>query len=267
MSDHETEDRQLWSDKAEGWDRQVGSEGDRNRIYNVHPTLFRMLDEVGDLNGKRVLDAGCGTGYLAIKLARQGAKVSAIDYAPGMVAVAKMNVAEAGLDIALRQDSIMTLTTVADQSQDLVVSNYVLQDAADHRAAAQAIHRVLAPGGRAILVFSHPCFDAPGGPMSRKEGGVSYHWSIRYFDEVRCEESWPGVDSDTGEKFRFPGKFTYYHRPLSAYWQAFRAAGFSVIDFDEPTIQPPYPESLDAGRIERYRQCSFSVAFHLRSEG
>src|SRR5262245_28043508 len=43
-----------------------------------------------DLRGKRVLDAGCGTGMLAIDLARRGAHVTAIDLAPTLVELARI---------------------------------------------------------------------------------------------------------------------------------------------------------------------------------
>ena len=45
------------------------------------------LAEWRDLSGRRVLDAGCGTGTLAIELARRGAEVVAIDISPTLVAL------------------------------------------------------------------------------------------------------------------------------------------------------------------------------------
>jgi hypothetical protein len=71
-----------------------------------------------------------------------------------------------------------------------------------------------------------------------------------------------------GERFDFPSRFTYYHRPLKAYWRAFRDAGFQVLDFDEPVLQPPYPPDLPPDELQGTLQCAWSVAFHLeRPEG
>ena len=43
----------------------------------------------GDLNGKRVLDIGCGTGLLSVKLAKMGAEVTGIDISTDMLTVAE----------------------------------------------------------------------------------------------------------------------------------------------------------------------------------
>ena len=54
-----------------------------------------------DLSGRRVLDAGCGTGALAVEAARRGARVTAIDLSPTLVALARERT-PAGLDIDFR---------------------------------------------------------------------------------------------------------------------------------------------------------------------
>ena len=263
MTENERIDRRLWSDKARHWDAHIGPDGDTNRRFTVHPVLFRMLGEVA---GQDVLDAGCGTAYLSILLARRGAHVTAIDYAPGMVEVARENIAAAGAAIDCRQDSCCVLETVPDASCDAVVSNYVLQDLEDLDGALRSFRRVLRPGGRAVLVFGHPCFMTPNGVDRNADGTVGYRWPFPYFDHVRCEEEWPGTDRHTGERFAFPDRFTFYHRPLSSYWKAMRAAGFSVEDFDEPTPERPFPPEL-AARLQRSRETAFSVAFLLRCAG
>lgn len=261
-TENERVDRELWSAKGALWDQQVGAEGDRNRRYNVHPVLWRML---GDVSGKRVLDAGCGTGYLAIKLARADAHVTAVDYAEGMLSVAREKIAAAGVDVELAQDSCCVLDSVESASQDVLVSNYVLQDVEDYRAALRAFRRVLVDGGTAVLILGHPCFGNPGGPERHEDGSFSYRWPFPYFDEVRCEESWQGTHAETGARFDFPDRFTYYHRPLSAYWKAIQDADLVVTDFDEPTVRPPYPPEFDPDLVRRYQQCAFSVAFQVRA--
>ena len=63
--------REFWNRVADDWQIQVGSDGDANRRLNSDPVLWKF---VGDVRGLRVLDAGCGTGYLSIKLAKHGIK-------------------------------------------------------------------------------------------------------------------------------------------------------------------------------------------------
>jgi SAM-dependent methyltransferase len=254
------EDRDLWSEKARCWDLHIGDDGDRNRRRHVDPAIWRML---GDVAGLDVLDAGCGTGYLSAKLAQRGARVRAVDFAPGMLEQARSRFQRLGLALEPVEDDCCTLHSVPDASQDRVVSNYVLQDLEDLPAAARAFSRVLRPGGHAVVVFGHPCFAVPGGP-ERDERAVTYTWPFPYFEERRCEEVWRGTHHASGERFDFPSRFTFYHRPLKSYWQAFRAAGFAVLDFDEPVLQPPYPPDLPPDELRRTLQCAWSVAFQLR---
>jgi ubiquinone/menaquinone biosynthesis C-methylase UbiE len=79
--------------------------------------------------------------------------VTGIDFSERMIAIAW------GLypEIDLRVDDCAALRTIADEHFDLVVSNYVLMDTPDLRDKMAAFHRVLKPGGVAVVVFSHPC--------------------------------------------------------------------------------------------------------------
>ena len=62
----------------------------------------RFVAERATLSGARVLDVGCGGGLLAESLARAGAKVTAIDLAPGMIEVARLHAMEQKLEIDYR---------------------------------------------------------------------------------------------------------------------------------------------------------------------
>ncbi len=238
-----------WNDKARDWHVQVGTEGDRNRRINSDPVLWRFA---GDVQGLDVLDAGCGTGYLAIKLARKGANVQAVDFSPAMVDVARENAVAAKISFRLEVDSICELGTCETAAFDLVISNYVLMDCADLDGAMAQFHRVLRPGGRVIAIFSHPCFDLAE-VSEHPAGGPVYHWSSSYYEERREESSW-------GD---FTSPFVFYHRPLNRYWKCFQAHGFRVTDFDEPVAQPPYPADMTPRQIHRTSTRPFSVAFQL----
>lgn len=62
--------REDWDTKAQSWNEWVGEDGDENRVVASDPVLWRFVGK--DIAGMTVLDAGCGTGYLSVKLAQQG---------------------------------------------------------------------------------------------------------------------------------------------------------------------------------------------------
>lgn len=56
----------------------------------MRATLLSWLPE--DLTGRRLLDAGCGTGALAVEAAKRGAEVVAVDIAPGLIDIARQRI-------------------------------------------------------------------------------------------------------------------------------------------------------------------------------
>jgi SAM-dependent methyltransferase len=240
--------RDLWDRLADDWQIQVGDDGDANRRLNSDPVLWAML---GDVAGRRVLDAGCGTGYLSRQLAARGAVVTGVDVSKRMIALARA--ASSALD--LRVDSCTTLSTVGDGTIDAIVANYVVMDVPDLPATIAAFSRVLRPGGIAVLVFSHPCFPQARAVVT-SPARVAYHWPFNYFEPRTCvEPPWK----------HFTSHFVSFHRPLSTYWKAFRAAGFDVDDFDEPRIAPDrYQFATSPRQLASCQTRPYSVAFKLR---
>ena len=241
--------RDFWDRVADDWNIQVGAEGDRNRILNSDPVLWSFA---GDVSGVKLLDAGCGTGYLCKQLSDRGAVVTGVDIAERMIAIARRR--HPSLDF--RVDSCTELRSVGDAEFDLVISNYVLMDIPDLEAAMHAFSRILRTGGRAVLVFSHPCF--PQGRANVSAGGeeTHYRWSFPYFERRKC------VDPPWGH---FTSDFIWFHRPLSDYWKAFKSAGFVVADFDEPRItEDRYHLAENRRELANSRSRPYSVAFKLQ---
>jgi ubiquinone/menaquinone biosynthesis C-methylase UbiE len=243
-----SETQKFWDNVASDWDIQVGNDGDKNRILNSDPVLWRFAGEVKD---RRILDAGCGTGYLTRQLRAKGAQVIGVDFSENMIAIARQK--DPTCDH--RVDSCSELKTIPDSSIDMILANYVLMDTPELDKTMASFYRVLVPGGSVVAIFSHPCF--PQGRASATPDGtqVSYQWHFSYFDHEKCvDPPWAHFKSD----------FTWFHRPLSDYWRAFSAAGFAVQEFDEPRIaEENYHLASNARSLHNCKSRPYSVAFKL----
>ena len=221
-----------------------------------------------------MLDAGCGTGYLSHFLCSQGGEVVGVDFSEKMIEIAKGREKEEKEEkrkgsVTFRIDSVASLSTIQDESVDRIVSNYVLMDVEDLEGAVASFFRVLKPKGHAVLVFSHPCF--PGGYRINKQPPptnnnnnnnntttidktTTYYWPHPYFTPKKVADApWAHFKED----------FIWFHRPLSTYFKAFRAVGFVVEEFEEPSIQPEQYHLVSEEVRERAKCRPFSVAFKL----
>lgn len=143
---------------AEWWD----PDGSSAMLHKLNPVRLGYIrdqvdrhwqcDEHGfrPLEGRTALDVGCGAGLLAEPLARLGAKVTAIDAAPELVAAAKAHAQAQALDIDYRA---ATVEAVGGQF-DLVTAMEVIEHVADPKSFVAALAARLAPGG--LLILSTP---------------------------------------------------------------------------------------------------------------
>jgi ubiquinone biosynthesis O-methyltransferase len=118
------------------------------RLLNnmVPPRLAYFTPIVGDWHGKSVLDLGCGGGFMAEPLARQGAHVIGVDPSGPAIEAAKRHAEVNGLSIDYRVGTGEQLP-VADSAVDIVLCVDVLEHVRDLGAVIGEIRRVLKPGG------------------------------------------------------------------------------------------------------------------------
>jgi ubiquinone/menaquinone biosynthesis C-methylase UbiE len=129
------------------------------------PEFFRQLDEYrfeklnylprlvnfSAYKGKSVLEVGCGAGIDLVRFAREGAKVTGIDLSKTAIELACKNFEQSGrsADLRLMNGECMEF---ADGTFDIVYAHGVLQYTADTKKMVDEIHRVLKPGGEAIMM-------------------------------------------------------------------------------------------------------------------
>jgi ubiquinone/menaquinone biosynthesis C-methylase UbiE len=241
-----------WDERSPEWDSWIGDEGDDNRIYNSDPVLWGML---GDIKNKIVLDAGCGNGYLSLKMAKAGAIVTGVDVSENMILYAKEKKRKEKnqkvKEINFISESCSELNSLQDDYFDIVVSNYVLMDVSDIKNAVKSFFRVLKSKGICINIFSHPCFCSQILPERLEDDSVRYTWSSSYFKLSKFRQEWGPFNSE----------FISFHRPLSFYFKLFIESGFKVSDFQEPIFDKNSRHNPE--RIKKNRMTPYSVAFKL----
>jgi len=104
--------------------------------------------------GLRVLEIGCGLGTDGVRFAKAGADYTGIDLTDAAIELARKRFELSGLRGELRVSDAENLD-FADESFDLVYSHGVLHHTPDIARAVSEIHRVLKPGGRAIVMLYH----------------------------------------------------------------------------------------------------------------
>lgn len=104
--------------------------------------------------GLRVLEVGCGMGTDGAQFARAGANYTGVDLTEAAVELARKRFALSDLPGTFRTADAENLD-FADASFDIVYSHGVLHHTPDTERAVREVHRVLKPGGRAIIMLYH----------------------------------------------------------------------------------------------------------------
>ena len=222
---HEDNSTRSWDAIAEDW----VAHADQND-YRIHYLMPRMLAMLGPVEGKAILDLGCGEGGYARQLARRGAIVTGVDGSDRLIQIARRRTCAGESNPRFVHANASALDGIDSASFDLVVAAMSLMDVEDYAGAVREICRVLRSGGELAMSITHPCFSAPVSEWIRdRDGGLQVFTVDRYFDRVAWETRiTPG--------FRAP--VLRRHRPLEDYMLAPIEHGLQLREFREPSVTP-----------------------------
>ncbi len=203
-----------WSARFRARAAEFGPEGDFGREHLLNPALFTLL---GEVRGLRILDAGCGQGYLARLLAERGARVTGMETAEHGYAFALEEERLAPLGVEYLQVDL-TRPFGFEGAFDAVVANMVFMDIPDYEAAMRHCVAALRPGGRFVFSLLHPCFEEPS-------------------------SAWPGQHYVAVREYLEPHPFEQdyasgFHRPLSHYLNSVIGVGCQIEHLVEPRLTP-----------------------------
>jgi ubiquinone/menaquinone biosynthesis C-methylase UbiE len=138
------------------WASAIDVEGIQVRDYFeacTAPENRFILQHLGDVQGKYLLDLGCGAGENSVYFATRGARCVAADYSPGMVEVALKLAESNGVSVEGRVINAMAIA-FPDNTFDIVYASNLLHHIPHPEVAIQEAYRVLKPGG--IFCFWDP---------------------------------------------------------------------------------------------------------------
>ncbi len=188
-------------------------------LPNAYYERPAMLELAGDVTGRRILDAGCGSGPLFAALRDRGATVTGIDASAGMLELARRRL---GADADLRVADLAGPLPFPDDAFDDVIASLVLHYLEDWGPALAELRRVLKPGGRLLVSVDHPFVI----PLMRHLAGEK----PSYFGTRNRTEEWT-MGGQTAQ-------LSFWDRPLHAMTEAFTAAGFHIRAISEPPFVP-----------------------------
>ncbi|MBB5838724.1 class I SAM-dependent methyltransferase [Kribbella italica] len=184
------------------------------------PTTVALLDLLGPVADRDVLEIACGHGRVSRGLARLGASVVGVDLSSAMLAKAAEAEARDPLGITYLQTNVASPELLAGETFDAVVCSFGLSDIDDLDGTLATVRRVMRPGGVFAFCILHPCF--PG------VDGVSGAWPT---DGSYYDERWWQADGSLSTLRQQVGA---NHRTLSTYLNSLRQHGFTLDAFAEP---------------------------------
>jgi SAM-dependent methyltransferase len=204
-------------------------------FYNAQYDRPACLELLGDVDGKRILDAACGPGLYAEELVRRGASVVGFDQSPAMIDLCRSRVPAGEFRV---HDLAEPLDWLVDASFDLILLALAIEYVDDRVSALRELRRVLSPSGALVMSRQHPTAD-----------WLSHGGS--YFDTRIIEETW-----SKGWQVR------YWLAPLQRSCEEIGQSGFLIERLLEPR---PTTEAaaLDADEYERLQREPGFMTFRL----
>ncbi len=201
---------------------------------------------LGDVRGRRILDAGCGSGELAVECAGEGAIVTAIDVSPRMIQEVRERAERAGVDVEAIVADLEDLRPIPDGRFDAVVCSVAIAGRLDEIVAELA--RVLPPRGRLVFAEVHPTFDK--GREEERDGTPCVVVSGYFERRVRRATNPFGAPAGGGEQ-----PFVAVSYTLEDYFEAFARSGLVV----ERLLEPSSGSEGEADK--RARAASYPIFF------
>lgn len=140
---------QKFGSQAERW---WDPNGEFKTLHQVNPLRLEFIQRYADLQGKRVVDVGCGGGILTEGLAKAGADALGVDLSEDLIDIADLHGLETGVTAHYQKISAESLAAEQPASFDHVTCMEMLEHVPDPASIIQACATLVKPGG--MVFFS-----------------------------------------------------------------------------------------------------------------
>jgi 2-polyprenyl-6-hydroxyphenyl methylase/3-demethylubiquinone-9 3-methyltransferase len=120
-------------------------------LHEINPLRLDYIDSRAGLDGKTVLDVGCGGGILAESMAARGAKVTGIDMGEAPLEIARLHLLESGLQVDYRRIPVEELATEMPGQFDVVTCMEMLEHVPDPASVIAACAALVKPSGQVFF--------------------------------------------------------------------------------------------------------------------
>ncbi len=120
-------------------------------LHDINPLRLDYIDKYASLQGKAVVDVGCGGGLLTEGMARRGARVTGIDMSDSALTIAKIHLLESGLDVDYHMITAEDLAAARPGEFDVVTCLEMLEHVPDPASVVGACAMLVKPGGQVFF--------------------------------------------------------------------------------------------------------------------
>lgn len=210
-----------WNAMGDEW-FELAQTGESRNCF-IMPNMLKLM---GDVNGKKILDLGCGEGGYSRELAKRGAQLVSIDCSVKAIQYASTLANREKLRIEHFVRNSNDLFDIESEQFDIVLCSMMLMDCEDFEGTLKEAVRVLKPNGRLFASVLHPCFDGNHeSGIGRQGTGIDRQVVVmNYFEPKQWEAPlWNGT---------IP--VIWKHRTMEEYVKTFLRVGLTIVDLNEP---------------------------------
>ncbi|MDD4493092.1 MAG: class I SAM-dependent methyltransferase [Eubacteriales bacterium] len=210
-----------WNNLGDEW-IELAQTGESRMVF----IMPYMLELIGDVYGKKILDLGCGEGGYSRELKKRNADVVSIDCSEKTIQYAIAQAEREGLSIQHFIRNSNDLYDIEDNTFDIVLCSMMLMDCEDFEGTVKEAVRVLKSSGKMYVSVLHPCFNGNHeegigrqGTGSDREVVVKNYFSPNEWEAPLYKGSIPVI---------------WRHRTFEDYVKTFVKCGLTIEDINEP---------------------------------